>query len=215
MSTTSGTPVESMKWLMGGQNQPHSTCRNEKGQFDRKDGPAIEWTDGYRAYYRDGKLDRIGGPAVIWPDGSECWYRNNLLHRIGGPAVTNRDGSKEYWIKGVRQEAPLSEIPEGYWLDTAFCNLPDGQIEWTHFPRKGSTGIVKGTIVANIRRYSIGKKGSWIATMTGYLWFDRENPLNIIPGGSNTISTKGFSSRKLAVEAIEKTWSNRPRRIKE
>ncbi len=220
MTVTAGTTLKNRKWWMGGKRKiyprmKHRGYRNEKGQFHRTDGPAIEWTDGYKAWFMEGSLHREGGPAVIWPDGSECWYRNNLLHRIGGPAVTNRDGSKEYWIDGVRQETPVSEITEGTWLDTALGNLPDGPIVWTHFPRKGSTGIVNGTIVANIRKYSIGKNGSWIATLTGFLWYDRENPLNRIPGGSNTISTKGFGSRKVAVQAIEKAWINRPRTKKE
>jgi len=46
--------------------------------FHRENGPAIENTDGYEAYYQNNKWHRIDGPARIW-----------------------RDGGEEYWIEGV------------------------------------------------------------------------------------------------------------------
>jgi len=45
----------------------------------RENGPAVERSDGYKAYYQNNKWHRIDGPARIWPNGDE-----------------------EYWIDGVR-----------------------------------------------------------------------------------------------------------------
>jgi hypothetical protein len=42
--------------------------RNEKGQLHRLDGPAIEFSCGTKAWYKDGQLHRVDGPAVESPD---------------------------------------------------------------------------------------------------------------------------------------------------
>jgi hypothetical protein len=46
---------------------------NDKGLLHRLDGPAIEGTDGYKAWYVDGKCHRLDGPAIEWADGSKTW----------------------------------------------------------------------------------------------------------------------------------------------
>ena len=48
--------------------------RNSDDQLHREDGPAIEWADGSRFWYRNGKLHREEGPAVEWADGSLQWF---------------------------------------------------------------------------------------------------------------------------------------------
>lgn len=50
---------------------------NEKGQYHREDGPAIECRNGYKAY-----------------------YKNDLRHRIEGASVEYIDGRKEWWVGG-------------------------------------------------------------------------------------------------------------------
>ena len=50
--------------------------RNSKGQFHREDGPAIEYSDGYIAWYLNGQLHRTDGPAVQYPNGFKAWYLN-------------------------------------------------------------------------------------------------------------------------------------------
>ncbi len=47
---------------------------NEKGQYHREDGPAIEYEDGYKAWYINGQRHREDGPAIIWEDGKEWFY---------------------------------------------------------------------------------------------------------------------------------------------
>jgi hypothetical protein len=50
---------------------------NEDGQYHREDGPAIEWSNGYKAWLINGQYHREDGPARIWPDGTERYYLNN------------------------------------------------------------------------------------------------------------------------------------------
>jgi len=42
----------------------------------REDGPAVEYVDGYKAWYRNDELHREDGPAVEHGDGSKAWYLN-------------------------------------------------------------------------------------------------------------------------------------------
>lgn len=55
---------------------------NEKGQFHREDGPAVEDNFGYKAWYKNGKRHREDGPAVEWSNGK--------LH-----------GTKQWWLNGI------------------------------------------------------------------------------------------------------------------
>ena len=70
------------------------------GKLHREDGPAIEWADGYKEWYRNGNLHREDGPAVEYANGTKSWYRNGNLHREDGPAVERADGSKEWYLNG-------------------------------------------------------------------------------------------------------------------
>ena len=40
----------------------------------RTDGPAIEYFDGAKQWYRRGKRHRTDGPAIVWADGRTCWF---------------------------------------------------------------------------------------------------------------------------------------------
>jgi hypothetical protein len=71
------------------------------GKLHREDGPAIEWGNGDRSWYRNGKIHREDGPAIKRVDGYEVWYRNGELHREDGPAVEHPDGRKEWYICGI------------------------------------------------------------------------------------------------------------------
>jgi hypothetical protein len=51
---------------------------NDKGLLHRLDGPAIEYTNGYKAWYVDGKCHRLDGPAIVYPDGSETWCAKGI-----------------------------------------------------------------------------------------------------------------------------------------
>jgi len=42
------------------------------------------------------------GPAVEWANGNKCWYKNGKYHRKNGPAIECANGDKEYWYNGKR-----------------------------------------------------------------------------------------------------------------
>jgi len=52
--------------------------KNSKGEFHRKNGPAIEWADGTKIWYKKGKFHRADGPAFEYSDGTKYW---NILHK--------------------------------------------------------------------------------------------------------------------------------------
>ena len=69
-------------------------------KLHRVDGPAIEWSNGRKAWYINGKLHREDGPAVEWKNVHKEWYVNGKLHRLDGPAVIWYDGEEEWWVNG-------------------------------------------------------------------------------------------------------------------
>ena len=74
---------------------------NHANQLHREDGPAIEYSDGAKGWYRNGKLHREDGPAVIYHNGTRKWLLNGMPHRTDGPAVES--GSYCEWhIWGTR-----------------------------------------------------------------------------------------------------------------
>lgn len=70
------------------------------GTLHREDGPAVEWVDGTKFWYRLGHVHREGGPAVEKADGGRMWLQNGQRHREDGPAIENADGSTQYFIHG-------------------------------------------------------------------------------------------------------------------
>ena len=47
---------------------------NDKKQLHRLDGPAIEWTNGYKVWFVEDKLHRLDGPAIEYANGDKEWY---------------------------------------------------------------------------------------------------------------------------------------------
>ena len=80
----------------------------------REDGPAVEYADGGKSWYKDNELHREDGPAVEYPDGSKEWYVNGKRHREDGPAI---DGAlaKSWWVNGKRhrEDGPAIEWAYG------------------------------------------------------------------------------------------------------
>ena len=46
--------------------------------YHRLDGPAVEYSDGGRAWFVNGKYHRIDGPAIEYANGIILWYINGL-----------------------------------------------------------------------------------------------------------------------------------------
>ena len=66
----------------------------------REDGPAIEYADGSKCWYKNGQRHRTDGPAIERADGTKHWYQNNHLHRTDGPAIERADGTTGWYIDG-------------------------------------------------------------------------------------------------------------------
>jgi hypothetical protein len=81
----------------------------------REDGPAIEWVDGYKAWYLNGNPHREDGPAVEHPNGAKNWYKHGKRSREDGPAYEGADGTKFWIINGLyhREDGPAVEYPSG------------------------------------------------------------------------------------------------------
>jgi hypothetical protein len=90
--------------------------------FHREDGPAVEYPNGYKAWYLNNELHREDGPAIEWPNGSKDWYLNGHIHREDGPACEWKNGSKFWFINGKRhrEDGPAVEYADGdkqWWLE--------------------------------------------------------------------------------------------------
>jgi len=66
----------------------------------RLDGPAVEYTNRYKAWYVDGKRHRLDGPAFEWFDGHKEWYVDGKRHRLDGPAYERANGYKAWYVDG-------------------------------------------------------------------------------------------------------------------
>ena len=74
---------------------------NEKNEYHREDGPAVEYTSGNKFWCKNGEFHREDGPAIEYADGTKYWYKNGFLHREDGPAIEDTNGDKEYWHNGI------------------------------------------------------------------------------------------------------------------
>jgi hypothetical protein len=74
----------------------------KNGQWHRKDGPAVEYTNGNKVWCLNGKHHRTDGPAIELASGSKSWWINGKLHRENGPAIEYPDGSKEWYLNGTQ-----------------------------------------------------------------------------------------------------------------
>ena len=52
--------------------------RLPNGDYHREDGPAIEYSDGLKAWYLNGERHREDGPAIEWVSGNKWWYLNGI-----------------------------------------------------------------------------------------------------------------------------------------
>lgn len=81
----------------------------------REDGPAVEYTDGYKAWYLNGQPHREDGPAIEHTSGAKNWYKHGKRHREDGPAYEGADGTKFWIINGLfhREDGPAVEVFSG------------------------------------------------------------------------------------------------------
>ena len=69
--------------------------RNEFGQYHREDGPAVEYTNGTKYWYKNGQRHRENGPIIVWKNGNHEYYLNDKEY-----------SKEEYWeeIKKMREK---------------------------------------------------------------------------------------------------------------
>lgn len=92
----------------------------EDKKVHRDDGPAIEYADGSKQWFKNGEIHRLDGPAIEYADGSKQWFKDGFFHRTDGPAVELADGTKEWYQDGELYR-------EG---DEAHIEYSDGCKEW-------------------------------------------------------------------------------------
>lgn len=91
----------------------------KNGKYQYKEGHITETGDMIECdatfWYKNDKLHRKNGPAIEYTDGGKEWYLNGLLHREDGPAVEKADGTKGWYLNGLlhREDGPALDIPDG------------------------------------------------------------------------------------------------------
>ena len=115
---------------------------NSKDELHRVGGPAIEWDDGEKNWYKEGKYHRVDGPAIENANGSKFWYKEGKYHREDGPAIEYDDGEKHWYKEGKlhREDGHASEYANGtkLWykedklhrIDGPAVEHPDGDKEY-------------------------------------------------------------------------------------
>jgi len=68
------------------------------GKYHREDGPAFEYSDGYKEWYIHGKLHRENGPAIEHPGGGASYYLNGVYF-----------SEQDYW-KEIKKRKSLKFI---------------------------------------------------------------------------------------------------------
>ncbi len=75
----------------------------KEGKCHRENGPAVEYNNGDKFWYKDGKHHRLDGPAIERVTG-KFWYKEGKYHRLDGPAMEYADGSKFWYVEGILYE---------------------------------------------------------------------------------------------------------------
>lgn len=77
MSTSNPVQISENCWKhIGGGCVFYTKTIERKSEYNREDGPAIEWENGTKEWCCDGKHHRVDGPAVEHANGDKYWYYN-------------------------------------------------------------------------------------------------------------------------------------------
>jgi len=87
--------------------------RNSKGELYREDGPACEYSNGSKFWYKEGLCHREDGPAMEFSTGTKSWWKEGKQHRLDGPAYEwGIYGHKDWYILNE----PLKEKEFNSWI---------------------------------------------------------------------------------------------------
>jgi len=139
--------VKSKQYLAKTINRAGDKCwKNKEGELHREDGPAIEYHDGTKIWYRCDKFHREDGPAVEYPSGRKEWWIDGKLHRLNGPAIIQPNGDKSWYINGIK-------LTEQEFIDSTSGDKPSmivclsGEKRWINekneFHRVGGPAILR------------------------------------------------------------------------
>jgi hypothetical protein len=78
----------------------------------REDGPAIEWVNGGKFWYRDGELYREDGPAIEWSIDEKERYKGCKFHMEHSPAVELPRDENAWYLNGGDYPKPNSSSPQ-------------------------------------------------------------------------------------------------------
>lgn len=103
------------------------TWKDADGHVHREGGPAVEWKDGSKEWYKHGKRHREDGPACEYANGTKHWYVDDEHHRKDGPAIEWANGLKQWCLNGKlhREDGPAVVYLDGhcsYWLEGQFIS---------------------------------------------------------------------------------------------
>jgi hypothetical protein len=74
-----------LKWIFASEQEYKNyknwkiEYKNENNQLHRLDGPAIEFSDGKKCWYKNDKIHREDGPAREYNGGKEYWYNDKFI----------------------------------------------------------------------------------------------------------------------------------------
>jgi len=81
-------------------------------------------------YDSDNRFHREDGPAIEYADGDKSWFKNGKSHREDGPAWESLNGNKLYYLEGIHY------TKEKYWKKIKQLNkcklfkLNSDNIDW-------------------------------------------------------------------------------------
>lgn len=81
---------------------------NKKNQPHREDGPAVEYSNGTKAWCRNGLLHRTDGPAVEYPSGTKQWYVNDEFFGKSTEGYTQKQFEKDLRDLGITSSLKLA-----------------------------------------------------------------------------------------------------------
>ena len=109
----------------------------ENTTLHRLDGPAVEFENGDKFWYKDGKQHRdekdpytgLTLPAVEYKNGDKFWYKDDQQHRLDGPAVEYKTGDKFWYINDIQlSPKEIEEQKQKIALDKQIASDQDNAI---------------------------------------------------------------------------------------
>ena len=94
---------------------------NKDGKIHREGNqPAIEYVDGYKAWYINGELHRDNDEPAAEDHGYKAWFKNGSRHRVKGAAIEYPNGTKSWYLNDKYIECKSQKEFKKYLLILTF-----------------------------------------------------------------------------------------------